>query len=90
MNKNKFPILDFYYYESCFYCQKVIRAIRAQHIKVNWMDIYENIGHLQKLTYITGSKTVPCLFIDGAPMHESDDIVEWINKNASHLEKEIN
>jgi glutaredoxin len=82
------PTLELYYFDACPYCQKVIRAIQKNKIKVNYIDIYEDTNHLQKLIYITGRKTVPCLFIDGHPMHESSDIVEWLEKNTDTLVKD--
>jgi glutaredoxin len=81
------PSLDFYYFDACPYCQKVMRVINSNNIKVNFKDIYEDTNHLQKLIYITGRKTVPCLFIDGHPMHESSDIIVWLEKNIDSLLK---
>lgn len=83
----KFPHLDFYYFDSCPYCQRVIKVIDEMKIKVNWKDIYGDTTNLQKLIAITGRKTVPCLFIDGDPMHESLDIIAWLKANESKLEK---
>lgn len=83
----KAPELDFYYFDACPYCQRVIRVIEKHKIKVNWIDIYEDTNALQKLVYITGKKTVPCLFINGDPMHESLDIMAWLEKNLDKLTK---
>lgn len=85
MTTSKF--LELYYFDACPYCQKVIRVIDKHNLKVDYKDIYENTNDLQKLMYITGRKTVPCLFIDGVPMHESGDIVNWLNENAEKLAK---
>ncbi len=81
------PTLDFYYFETCPYCQKVLNVILELNIFVNYKDIYEDTNNMQKLMYITGRKTVPCLFIDGIPMHESRDIMEWLRENESKLKK---
>jgi glutaredoxin len=87
MTTTSFPILDFYYFDACPYCQKVMGTITKNNIKVNYKNIYEDTNNMQKLMYITGRKTVPCLFIDGDPMHESRDIVAWLEKNLDQLEK---
>ncbi len=84
----KAPELDFYYFDACPYCQRVISVIKKHKIKVNWIDIYEDVKSMQKLMQITGKKTVPCLFIDGDPMHESLDIMAWLEKNLDRLTKE--
>ncbi len=81
------PLLELYYFDSCPYCQRVMTVIEKLKLKVNYLDIYENTNHLQKLMYITGRKTVPCLFIDGDPMHESLEIMKWLEENQSQLEK---
>lgn len=82
------PTLDLYYFDSCPYCQRVLKVIHELKIKVNYKDIYEDTNNMQKLMYITGRKTVPCLFIDGVPMHESSDIMNWLRENQANLTKE--
>jgi glutaredoxin 2 len=81
------PELDLYYFDACPYCQRVLKIVSQHQIKVNYKDIYEDTNNLQKLIYFTGKKTTPCLFIDGNPMFESLDIVEWLEKNLDKLEK---
>ncbi len=82
-----YPLLELYFFEACPYCKRVLSAISKLNIKVSFLDIYENTQNMQKLMQITGRKTVPCLFIDGDPMFESLDIIEWLNNNISRLEK---
>lgn len=81
------PTLDLYYFDSCPYCQRVTKVIDELKIKVNYKNIYEDTNNMQKLMQITGRKTVPCLFIDGKPMHESSDIIDWLRSNNDKLEK---
>ena len=83
----KTPLLELYYFDTCPYCQKVLRVIHQLKLKVELIDIHDGINNLQKLMYITGKKTVPCLFINGTPMHESSDIVNWLQENVATLEK---
>jgi len=33
------------------------------------------------LIEIGGKSQVPCLFIDGVPPYESDDIIRWLKSN---------
>jgi glutaredoxin 2 len=84
MNK---PLLELYYFESCPYCQRVLHVIQELNIKVSFLNIYENTNYMEKLIAITGKKTVPCLFIDGVPMHESSDIMNWLRTNIETLTK---
>lgn len=81
------PTLDFYYFEECPYCQRVIRVIKNLKISVNWKNIHDDAASMKHLVDVTGRRTVPCLFIDGKPMHESLDIIEWLEENESSLSK---
>lgn len=81
------PKLDFYYFDSCPYCQLVMSAIKRLNIKVDYKNIHQDPANLAKLLKDTGRKTVPCLYIDGKPMHESAEIVEWLEENEDSLQK---
>ncbi|MFA6239009.1 MAG: glutathione S-transferase N-terminal domain-containing protein [Bacteriovorax sp.] len=81
------PALELYYFDSCPYCQRVLNVISDLKIKVEYKDIHEDMNEMHKLHYITGRKTVPCLFINGNPMHESEDIIQWLKSNSETLEK---
>lgn len=83
----KAPHLELYYYDTCPYCQRVLNVIKELKIQVEYKDIHEGMSNMQKLLHITGKRTVPCLFIDGVPMHESLDIIDWLKANHSKLEK---
>lgn len=85
----KAPLLELYYFDSCPYCQRVLKVVDKLNLKVSLLDIYDNTNHMQKLMHITGRKTVPCLFINGEPMFESADIMAWLEKNQETLEKKV-
>ena len=74
--------LDLYYYDSCPYCQKVLRAIDRMGIKdkITFKNILQSQEAADTLVSVGGKRQVPCLFIDGAPMYESDDIVAWLTR----------
>lgn len=62
-------------------------ALDRLEIEVEMCDIRTDVNHLNKLVNDTGRRTVPCLYIDGRPMHESADIVRWLEANAAKLSK---
>ena len=74
--------LDLYYYDSCPYCQKVLRAMRRLEIedKITLKNILVSDEAAETLVRVGGKRQVPCLFIDGDPMYESDDIVQWLTR----------
>ena len=74
--------LKLYKFDSCPYCQKVYREIESQgRTDIEYRDILENEEYYQELMRVGGIDQVPCLFIDGEPLYESDDIVKWLREH---------
>ncbi len=76
------PTLDLYYYDACPYCQKVLRAMRRLNIedKITLKNILTSQQNANTLVRVGGKRQVPCLFIDGDPLYESDDIVAYLTR----------
>ncbi len=72
--------LELYYFPECPYCQFVLKTIQEQNLKkeITFCNTRENRVYGEKLLKDTGRRTVPCLYIDGIPMHESEDIAKWL------------
>ena len=71
--------LVLYYYEECFFCQKVLRKLREYKLDIKLKNIREdreNYLELKKLN--NGITQVPCMSIKGRPMLESDDIIYYL------------
>lgn len=74
--------LDLYMFETCPYCHKVLNEIEAEgRSDITLHDIHKNEEDRQTLIRVGGKEQVPCLFIDGTPMYESDDIVTWLKNH---------
>lgn len=74
--------LDLYMFSTCPFCRRVISEINAQgRTDIEMHDIHMNEADRIKLIAVGGKQQVPCLFIDGAPMYESGDIIEWLRAN---------
>ena len=43
-----------------------------------YRDISESEEAAEQLVSVGGKRQVPCLFIDGEPLYESQDIIDWI------------
>lgn len=80
--------LELYYFPECPYCQIVLSALKATGLesKVIYSDIHEDSSKKQKLVKDTGRGTVPCLYIDEKPMHESRDIANWLHQYAKEIQ----
>jgi glutaredoxin len=81
------PTLELYKYDSCPFCQRVMRLVDSLNLKVEMRDIMHSQENLQKLVSDTGKRTVPCLYIDSKPMFESSDIMAWLQENSDNLLK---
>jgi glutathione S-transferase len=46
--------------------------------QIQFHEISEDAKAAETLRQLTGKTQVPCLVIDGQPLLESDDIVQWL------------
>ena len=76
--------LELFYFSECPYCVYVLDALDKLGIKehIALLNIRTTPANAERLIRDTGRRTVPCLYIDNKPMHESRDIVLWLE---SHL-----
>lgn len=71
--------LELFMFESCPYCRRVMKEIRSSgRTDVELHDIHKNAEDRKRLIETGGMEQVPCLFIDGAPLYESLDIIDWL------------
>ena len=69
--------LELYYKAECPFCQKVLNYMmdNCQIKDVELVDIKEGNNN-EDLIKRGGKDQVPCLFIDGKALYESDDIIK--------------
>lgn len=71
--------LELYYYPECPFCQRVLRAIDANDYKgIELKNIHADAEADKTLVRVGGKHQVPCLFIDGQPLYESLDIIDFL------------
>ena len=71
--------LDLYMFETCPYCQKVMREIQAEgRTDIVFHDIHKEEEDRQTLIHVGGKE-------QGKPMYESDDIVAWLKSHQKAL-----
>lgn len=73
--------LKLYYMEYCPFCKKVIQYMKKNDIKVEMVDIKANPKNQEELIRLGGKDQVPMLLIDGKPLYESNDIINWFKEN---------
>lgn len=67
--------------EGCPYCNKVRRYMKDNDINVEMVDIHADPKNQDDLMKLGGQDQVPMLLIDGKPLYESSDIIEWFKNN---------
>ena len=73
--------LKLYYMKYCPFCRKVIKYLEENNIKVEMVDIKADPKYQKELISLGGKDQVPMLLIDGKPLYESEDIINWFKEN---------
>lgn len=74
--------LELYIMPGCPFCRKVLSYMERQGIEIPLRDITANPRDRSTLQNVGGKVQVPCLFIDGKPLYESDDIIAYLEAHA--------
>ena len=65
---------------TCLYCQDVLSFMDEHGISIPTVNISKDAEALETLRTVGGKVQVPCLFIDGEPMYESQDIIRYLDR----------
>ena len=77
--------LILYYKPDCIFSKKVLDFLQAIGKNISLKNIETDPKAKEELLHLGGKIQVPCLFIDGKPLYESDDIIDWINRKKDSL-----
>ena len=75
------PRYELFIMPACPYCQKVLRYMERRGIEMPLRDVTSDPDAREELVRVGGKSQVPCLFIDGAPLYESDDIIAHLQRH---------
>ena len=71
--------LELFKRSTCPFCRRVLDYLDSVGRKdVLFLDIEEDPEAEARLVREGGKAQVPCLFIDGKPLYESMDIIQWL------------
>jgi glutaredoxin len=74
--------LKLYVSDTCGYCRRVKQYIdEVGRTDIEYRNISESQEDAEELLRVGGKRQVPCLFVDGKPMYESADIIQWLKEN---------
>jgi glutaredoxin len=80
MTKTKYDLV-LYHFSSCPYCVMVHNFISEHNLTIPAKDTLKDPSARDELISIGGKGQVPCLVIDGNPLYESLDIIDWLKQN---------
>jgi glutaredoxin 3 len=80
------PVLVLYYSPYCGFSQKVLNYLKQLHKTVPMKNVINNPEAKEELRKYGGIMQVPCLFIDGKPLYESDQIIQWLSQHQEDLD----
>jgi len=69
--------LSLYYSPTCPFCIKVLRFMEKNGIIIDLKSTMEPVN-LRTLLMVGKKNQVPCLFIDGKALYESNDIISYL------------
>lgn len=71
--------LELYMFDTCPFCRRVLKYLdESGRTDVELHNIHKSEADRQRLIEVGGVEQVPCLFVDGVPMYESLDIIDWL------------
>jgi glutaredoxin len=70
-----------YYSPRCPHSQRVLSYMRSQNISVPLKDVTQDSQAKEELRVIGGHLIVPCLIVDGSPIYQDADIIQWLSEN---------
>ena len=75
--------IQLYHRWHCPYSKRVRDFVDENALgeNIEFLELGEAEGAEAKLTDLTGLSQVPCLVVDGEPILESADIVDWLRTN---------
>ncbi len=54
-----------------------MQYLESKNISVPVIDTQHDVEGYQELIRVGGKSQIPCLFIDGVALYESNDIIQW-------------
>ena len=68
-----------YHFEECPFCATVRDFIEEHKLNIPYRNIRLDPSAREELLRVGGRTQVPCLFIGGKPLYESEDIIRYLD-----------
>jgi glutaredoxin 3 len=70
-----------YYSPKCPHSQKVLAYLKKENLSIPLKDVTQDSQAKEELRVIGGYMIVPCLIVDGKPIYNDSDIIQWLSEN---------
>lgn len=77
--------LMLYYASTCPYSRKVLNYLNSIEKTVPMKDVSRNAEAKREFLELGDIKVVPCLTIDGTPLYDAYDIIDWLSSHQENL-----
>ena len=74
-----------YYSPKCPHSQRVLAYMRSQNISIPLKDVTQDTQAKEELRVTGGHLIVPCLIVDGRPIYQDADIIQWLSQNLKKI-----
>jgi glutaredoxin 3 len=76
-----------YYSPKCPYSRKVLAYLDNTGIKIPMKNVLAEAGASDELLAKGGHLIVPCLIVNGQPIYNATDIIDWLSAHQEELTK---
>ncbi len=76
-----------YYSPQCPYSQKVLSYLKDSGMKIPMKNVRLDRTARQELEQQGGHLIVPCLIVNGNPIYNANDIIDWLKTHQEYLSK---
>ena len=87
MHQPRILSIALYYSPRCPYSKKVLSYLRQQNLSIPLKDVTVDKQAKEELQKIGGYSVVPCLIINGEPIYDPSEIIDWLSEHKEELKK---
>jgi glutathione S-transferase len=83
--------IELFHKQDCPFSARVREFIDEKHLRnqIEFHDVDEGKSTRARLVGLAGKEQVPCLVLDGEPILESEDIMQWLDTNLAHRDSSV-
>jgi glutaredoxin len=76
-----------YYSPQCPYSKKVLAYLERSGIKIPMKNVKADPAAKEELQQQGGHLVVPCLIVNGEPIYDANNIIDWLSAHQEDLSK---